>query len=55
MSKYEDPEFAGLDLYIRSQLAGASQTYVSLVDLDAKLKTVLAASAVDTHDEGADS
>jgi hypothetical protein len=49
----EDPEFAALDAYFRSQLAGAAQAYASDVDIDARLKAVLEAATEDEHDGSA--
>jgi hypothetical protein len=43
MTTCEDPEFADLDAYIRSQLAGAAETYMAQPDVDARLKAVLEA------------
>ena len=50
MTTCEDPEFAPLDAYIRSQLAGAAETYASEIDIDARLKAALEAAREDTHD-----
>lgn len=49
----EDPEFAALDAYIRSQLAGAAETYASHIDVGARLKAVLEAAKEETHDDAA--
>lgn len=49
----EDPEFAALDAYIRSQLGGAAETYASHVDIDARLKAALEALTQDTRDDAA--
>jgi hypothetical protein len=49
----EDPEFAALDAYIRSQLAGAADAYASHIDVDARLKAVLEAADEDTRDDAA--
>jgi hypothetical protein len=53
MTSCEDPEFAALDAYIRSQLAGAAETYASHIDIDAQLKAVLEAAKEGTTDEAA--
>jgi hypothetical protein len=39
----DDPGFAAIDDYIRTQLAEAAQTYASQVDVGARLKEVLGA------------
>jgi hypothetical protein len=39
----EDPDFAALDTYIRTQLSAAAETYASKVDLHAKLAEILKA------------
>jgi hypothetical protein len=49
----EDPELAALDAYIRSQLAGAAETYASHIDIDARLKAALEAAREDNHDDAA--
>jgi len=43
MSTCEDSEFTSLDAYIRSQLAGAAETYMAQTEVDARLKAVLKA------------
>jgi hypothetical protein len=40
MTGCEDPEFTAVDAYIRSQLAGAAETYTSQIDIDARVKAV---------------
>ena len=41
MTSCDDPEFAAIDDYIRTQLTEAAQTYTSKVDLGARLKEIL--------------
>lgn len=47
MTSCDDPEFAAIDDYIRTQLAEAAQTYASKVDLGARLKEILEAEEAD--------
>jgi hypothetical protein len=39
----DDPDFAAIDDYIRTQLAEAAQTYASRADLDVRLREILKA------------
>jgi hypothetical protein len=47
----DDPGFAALDAHIRTQLAGAAETYASHVDLDARLQSILKAETDTEQDE----
>jgi len=47
----EDPEFSQLDAYLRARLAEASESYVTSVDLDARLKAALGAGTSDDDDD----
>jgi hypothetical protein len=49
VNDYEDPDFASLDTYIRTQLAAAAETYVSKVDLRTKLAEMLKAGKDNEH------
>jgi hypothetical protein len=49
----EDPESAALDACIRSQLAGAAETYTSQIDIDERLKAVLEAGNENNCDDTA--
>lgn len=51
MTGCEDPEFAQLDAYLRSQLAEAAESYATSVDLDARLKAALGAGTSDDDDD----
>ena len=53
MTGCEDPRFAALDAYIRTQLAKAAETYASHIDIDARLKAALEAERNDGHDGAA--
>lgn len=53
MISCKDPEFAVLDAYIPSQLAGAAETYASHVDMDTRLKAALEAVTQDTRNDAA--
>jgi hypothetical protein len=47
----DDRDFAALDAHIRTQLAEAAETYVSRVDLDARLKAILSAETGNGQDD----
>lgn len=53
MTGCEEPEFAAFDACIRSQLAGAAETYISQIDISVRLKAVLAAGNEDNDDDTA--
>jgi hypothetical protein len=40
----DDPDFAAIDDYIRTQLAEAAQTYTSRADPDVRLRQILKAA-----------
>jgi len=41
MTCHEDPDAAALDSYIRIQLCRAADTYASLIDMSARLDTLI--------------
>jgi hypothetical protein len=45
---WDDPEFAAIDDYIRTQLAEAAQTYASKADLDIRLEEILKAEETES-------
>jgi hypothetical protein len=53
VNDYEDPDFAALDTYIRTQLAAAAETYASRVDLHTKLAEILKAGEDNGHTDRA--
>ena len=48
MNSCDDPEFAAINDYIRTQLTEAAQTYASKADLDARLKEILKAEEAES-------
>ena len=53
MTGCEDPQFAQLDAYIRTQLARAAESYASEIDLDARLNAALEAGTSEDNDDTA--
>lgn len=53
MTGCEDPPFATLDAYIRTQLAKAAETHASHIDIGAWLEAALEARRSDDHDGAA--
>lgn len=47
----DDRDSAALDAHIRTQLAGAAETYASRADLDARLKAILQAETSNGQDD----
>jgi hypothetical protein len=54
MTDAEDRVSTALDIYLRTQLAAAADTYAFDGDMEAKLRVVLAASHADNAAEGED-
>ncbi len=53
MTSSDDPVYAALDAYIRSQLARAAEVHASHTDLEVRLAAVLAAGRNDDDDSTA--
>ena len=47
----EEPDFSAIDDYIRIQLAKAAEAYASGVDIDARLRVILASGKDTDHDD----